>query len=62
MTQEPEPLKFKLHELPTPDNTWIKPLGTLQALPFYVIPFIFKVIFRLKEHIMGTCQCTQIIE
>ena len=34
MTQPPEPLKFQLHELPTPDTTWRKPLGTLQMLPF----------------------------
>ena len=36
MTQQPEPLKFKLQELPTPDTTFAKPLGTLETLPFEV--------------------------
>ena len=34
MTQPPLPLKFKLHPLPTPDTTFVKPLGNLETLPF----------------------------
>ncbi len=34
MTQPPLPLKFKLHELAEKDESWQKPLGTLEALPF----------------------------
>lgn len=34
MTKEPEPFKFKLNELPTPDTTWNTPLGTAAEVPF----------------------------
>jgi large subunit ribosomal protein L49 len=36
MSQPPEPLKFKLQELPTPDNTWNQPLGLAAELPFTI--------------------------
>ena len=36
MTQPPLPLKFKLHELSSPDNSWAKPLGVLEEIPFQV--------------------------
>lgn len=37
MTQEPEPLKFKLQPLPEPDFTLSRPLGLQAPLPFTVI-------------------------
>ena len=40
MTQPPLPLKFKLHELPEKDTTWVKPLGTIEPLPFQVITYL----------------------
>jgi len=36
MTQELEPLTYKLQELPKPDTTFVRPLGIQETLPFKV--------------------------
>ena len=36
MTQTPEPLTYKLQELPTPDTTFNEPLGTKDKIPFEI--------------------------
>ena len=36
LTKPLEPLKYKLQDLPSPDTTFVKPLGNTQHLPFQV--------------------------
>ena len=49
MTQAPLPLKFKLHELQTPDLTFAKPLGLLEELPFSVRLTLFLAYVHLNR-------------
>ena len=35
-TQPPQPLKYKLQDLPEPDTTFNTPMGTKEAIPFEV--------------------------
>lgn len=39
----PEPLKYKLQELPKPDTTWNIPLGKTNNLPFFVIYHFYEI-------------------
>ena len=40
-TQPPEPLKYKLRELPTPDTTFNEPMGTQEKIPFEIVRTTF---------------------
>jgi large subunit ribosomal protein L49 len=36
MSQTPKPLKYKLHEMPSAENSITQPLGPIETLPFQI--------------------------